>query len=793
MNKSTISFICFLLITINILAQSSLTERTDQPAADRTLKYNAGNVLISYTLSGFSSLLIEDSGIPGINGFGYINEPGKPMLPMRTELVALPLSGIYSFKCTVVDSIVLKGVSIPFSSGPQIINKELNHYVEIEHDARYQSFYPDEIGEIQKVIQFCGHSIAQLRFTPFRYNAPGKELIIYTHVQFQFAFHKEAQYIDQANASERFKRLYPKLVLNRETILEQLTAVTETGSDSTINYIILTTGEFEGAAQRLAGLKEQLGQAVRIIINDNWSAELIKTTVYGIYHSCSPSPQYLLILGDHEFLPGEFHSYMMVGDFATDLYYACMDGPDDYFPDMGMGRISVKTPEQAHHVIDKIEYYEFFPDMDSSFYSTAMFAAYFQDGNYDTYADRRFAQTAEELYQYLLSTQNMDPGRVYYTQFSRDPQYWENSIFSAGEPIPDELKKPAFPWDGWTWDIEDRLNEGCVTGMYIGHGNVGGWANPSFSQNDIRNLQNPGNYPLIFSMACETGVYWDHECFCETFLLEEDKGSIGAVGASSGSFIGHNEALAMGLIDAIWSDPGFIPDFTGSLGIQNPVCSQHGNLSRLGDILIQGMTRMLELWGDPWGHEEYMFQIMHLFGDPALQLRTRVPYQIVAGHDTLIPNGSGYFTISNCNTDSSLATLVSNGKMIGKAITQNGGGIIPYEEFAGDRAILTISKENHRPWIDTISATPTGKGDPVETGTMELQFIIRPNPARNKLIVETGMPGIISLTDIHGKKLLKTSILAKMIINAAEMKNGMYLIHLDTGTKQATRKIIIHH
>ena len=80
---------------------------------------------------------------------------------------------------------------------------------------------------------------------------------------------------------------------------------------------------------------------------------------------------------------------------GTDLYFSTVDGAD-YFPDISLGRISVDTAAQAAKRVSDIISYESDPVLDSSFYHTAALCAYFQHDS-DGYAERRFAQTTEDL------------------------------------------------------------------------------------------------------------------------------------------------------------------------------------------------------------------------------------------------------------------------------------------------------------------------------------------------------------------------------------------------------------
>lgn len=129
---------------------------------------------------------------------------------------------------------------------------------------------------------------------------------------------------------------------------------------------------------------------------------------------------YLLIVGDNADVPGQSSS--LKNTHVTDFYYSCMDGDNDLTPDLQFGRLPVATASEANIVVDKIINYEKNPVSDASFYKTGVNCAYFQDDNYDGYADRRFAQTSEEVRNALL-TEGINVKRIYTTKSGVTPLY----------------------------------------------------------------------------------------------------------------------------------------------------------------------------------------------------------------------------------------------------------------------------------------------------------------------------------------------------------------------------------
>ena len=74
------------------------------------------------------------------------------------------------------------------------------------------------------------------------------------------------------------------------------------------------------------------------------------------------------------------------------------------------------------------------------------------------------------------------------------------------------------------------------------------------------------------------------------------------------------------MFDAIWSNPGLLPNF-GSGGISNPNVNTHSDIYKMGYVLNQGLLRM----GQTWGLSQYTNRIFHYFGDPSMEMYTSSP------------------------------------------------------------------------------------------------------------------------------------------------------------------------
>ncbi|MEA3505752.1 MAG: C25 family cysteine peptidase, partial [Bacteroidota bacterium] len=468
------------------------------------------------------------------------------------------------------------------------------------------------------------------------------------------------------------------------------------------NYILITDDKFYDAAKNLATWKRQLGYSVELISSDSWTAAKVKDTIHTLYQQWTPRPDYFVILGDHDFVPGEIHYSPDDKAFSSDLYFACMNGGSDYFPDMAHGRISVSSPEEAISVVNKIIKYEALPVDDEAFYKNGVNCAQFQDDELDGYATRRFAHTSEDIRDYvLLQEQEYDIQRIYYTNNNITPTNFNNGWYSSGEPIKDELlKSNGFQWNGGQWDIASAINQGKFYVFHRDHGYAGGsgWAHPYFVNSSIDNLSNGNKTPVVFSINCHTGEFKLNECFSEKLLRYENGGAVGVFAASYYSYSGFNDGLSCGFIDAIYPNPGLIPSF-GEGGISYPNITPHEQILTMGNVLNQGLIRM----GETWGLSRYTNELFHYFGDPAMKLWIQKPEEIFANNqDTVFYETQSSIEISDATCVDAIATLVNNNKILDIINLENGAGTLNSSSIIGDKLIITISKEGYKPYIDTI-------------------------------------------------------------------------------------------
>ena len=582
-----------------------------------------------------------------ISGFGHSVVPGEPDVPVRWDSFALP-EGCASFTVSVLESAC---VDVPLrlspARAPQPEGKESPAVV--PDIAPYEGWFPREVVETGEVRVYRGRSVAEVGVYPVRYDWKNGVVRACSKIVYRVTFGEGGLRSAPEGRIAPDDSFLDNTTLNGNVGAagyEMFRSAGDTGSAGK-DYLILSTPEFEEAVRRLADWKRTLGFGVHTRLRGDWTPERIKSAVKEVYRS-APSLYYLLIVGDHDDVPAEDMARTIVNNkgyafdyrYVTDYYYGCVDGEGDVLADLYRGRLPVSTAMEAVTVVDKIIRYERNPVRDAAFYDMGLHCAYFEDcfpdgtdGPGDGIEDKRFTLTSEEVRNYMLS-KGKTVNRVYFaydynyseTDNYPPPTFWNKGEFAWGDSIPVELQRPYFAWDGDSADIVRYIDEGAFYVLYRGHGTDSTWVQPHFTGDNILSLANGDRLPVIFSINCETGSFQEDDCFAEAFLQKRNGGAIAVYAATEKSWPGYNDAMVIGMFDAIWPDPGVDSKLYNFLHMTTSP-SRLWETTRLGEILDQGLRRMEETWGAYRGHiyTQFSKEIFHCFGDPGMRIYTDTP------------------------------------------------------------------------------------------------------------------------------------------------------------------------
>ena len=160
-----------------------------------------------------------------------------------------------------------------------------------------------------------------------------------------------------------------------------------------------------------------------------------------------------------------------------------------------------------------------------------------------------------------------------------------------------------------------------MLGIYNGHGNMSGWSLLDYTiLPEDTDYHNGPLQPLIFSICCKSGFFNFKNAFAYE-LSRRENGAIGVIAGSALTLTPENDIFEMGMIDAIWSDPGLRCD-VGKFPYNDYIHAN--NIKTFGNILNSGNMRLLNQRGNN-ANSQHNLKAYHIFGDPSTQFYSEVP------------------------------------------------------------------------------------------------------------------------------------------------------------------------
>ncbi len=648
----------------------------------RNIWFENENIKVRYTIENayFQSNRIT------IENFGITSTPEKPAIPVREDIFTIPDNKTPIVKITSSSYQTYYDVELAPAQEP--LPDTAGYTPNIKPIRLYSGFYPNDIIQTNPIQHYRDKDVLSIMVYPVQYDHQEKVVRVYSLIEYEISF------LDKSNNASPKKETFAPT----KTSALFSPSLRVASSNETDKILILSTSRYKQAANNLANWKRLLGFRVDVITRNDWTTSTIKQIVQNSYQA-DKSLLFLILLGDHEDLPG-ITKNNFGSTYVTDYYYGCMDDENDVLADIYRGRLSVSSAEEAITVVEKIIQYEKNPPTSPSFYNNGLVCAYFEDDDKDSYADRIFAQTAEEVRTYLDTHIGKNIDRAYYTNTDVYPKYWNNGTYSHGEPIPSDLRKdiaPFFAWNATSNDIITAINSGKFFVLHRDHGSTSGWAEPYFNIDHITQCNNGNKLPIVFSINCLTGNFSAKQCFTETFIRKKNGGCVAIFGASAVSYSGYNDALTIGMFDAIWPNPGLRPQFGYSVNYDN-VLPTPTPTYQLGQILDQGLFRMKETWNER-SLQTYTAEIFHCFGDPSMRIYTEVPQKI---QNVSIYQSNETLRVS-CSTPNVTITFLS--KKNNRQEVHHNTSVASYTLTDDNDISICLSKHNYIPVLQNVTRT----------------------------------------------------------------------------------------
>jgi hypothetical protein len=295
-------------------------------------------------------------------------------------------------------------------------------------------------------------------------------------------------------------------------------------------------------------------------------------------------PRYLLLFGDGSHDPKDRlqnntnfiptfqtgNSNELASSMVIDDYFGFLDESEGYeaqgILDIGIGRLPVKTPQEARAVVDKIEHYLLMtPETSGSWRNSICVLADDEDQN--THLEQAEAICAR------LDTTNtaINVNKIYLDAYKQVPT-------PGGSRYPEVNE-----------DIRKQIEQGALVMDYIGHGGELGWAQEQILNiGDIMKWRNLDRLPAFFTATCEFSRFDDPGITSagELVLLNDSGGGIALFTTTRLAYSMSNFALNDRFYEYFWQkiDGGY---------------PRMGDLVRLSKPPQDNTVRNFVLLGDP--------------------------------------------------------------------------------------------------------------------------------------------------------------------------------------------------
>ncbi len=634
-------------------------------------------------------------------GWAHVPEPGSPMLPARSVLIALPEGQeAMDLVVEVEESLVVAADFVPSPCQPPAILPMVG--IEVPRPAVagpdphvYQSAapYPARLTTPVTTGYLRGTPVASTVLVPFRWKPQQRELVFYPRIRLRVRTKPTAV----APVAPRVTSPVGRRFHDRLLVLLQLDAPSRVPiSRDAYDYVIICARECSTAYAQLADWKTRKG--VRSVVV---TRELIEISYPGLdvqdqIRNCvkdyyeNHGIWCLLLGGDSEYLltrkvwamDCEAGMYPDENEIRADMYFSDMDGTwdadgdgtygettdqVDMYPDVLVGRAPADDVAQAQGLVDKFIEYETTAPADyqdqALFFAEILWSSPYTD-----------AGVGKDMIDSLCFPPSLDPIQKLYESLGNET--------------------PAA--------VIAALNDGRNLANHGGHANstVMGAGTGYIDNSDMDGLSNTSRYTTMYSIGCWAAAL-DKDCIAEHFMQNSSGGGVGFIGNSRYG----------------WGSPGN-PGFGYS-----DLYDQQFWLYALesgGATAGEALARM-KVFFIPFSQQENVYRIhqyqVNLLGEPDLPVWTDLPTVPVVAHPEDLVLGTNV-----CQVAVQAAGLPRGGALV--CLHQDGGEYVRgYTDASGIATLeatiaaatpvdLTVTGHNLRPYSASL---------PVVSGVAHLQ------------------------------------------------------------------------
>jgi hypothetical protein len=460
---------------------------------------------LNITVPGMFSENVVHDGITyqrlSFEAWQTLHEVGMPELPIISEIISLPGDKLVKVKILSSESITLDNMLIyPFQTPSKDVSN--GQYTGFDIDADFyaqDNVFPSVIANTNEPGIWRDVKIAGLYVCPFQYNAASRQLEVMTHIRLRVDFYgtdTEVVLNRSKNIPSYFNEMYHSKIINFGSMGY---TVNNTRDDTDIKYLIITNTNPLASLGPFIDWKNRQGFPVEVRLMETGfnTPQDFKDYILQLYNS--DGLEYVLMVGDaypnggNNGGPDEVPMYWWAPGSEdpsySDAWYTCLDGPDDHYADLAIGRYTYDNLAELELQLQKtLDHYQA-PDASTNWAENTLLVAHKE--NYPS----KYTQCKNEIQNYSYALQT---------------------------PIFTECYGGA---GATNQDIIDYVNaNSCGIFNYRGHGSATEFwqwgATGSFTNNHIQQLTNEDQLFVLFDVCCDNMDIVAHagDCLCESFM-----------------------------------------------------------------------------------------------------------------------------------------------------------------------------------------------------------------------------------------------------------------------------------
>jgi len=619
------------------------------------------------------------------NGYGPSFNIGNPDLPALNRLIEVPVGATVEVNVVSYDEVVFNlpdfDINMQIVPSQESVSKSDNpatiEFIKNESIYETDNWFSNPMARYHDEGIMRGVRLGRLEINPFAYNPVTGELKVYNNLKVEIKFIKgdyaKTEQLKKQYYSPAFNGLFAGLLNYTNSVSKNDVSV----NSIPMHFVMISHRMFESTLAPFIAWKKKQGFIVTVRYTDEpevgRTTASIKNYLQGLYTDASPSapaPAYIALIGDIQQVPS-FNG--TTGLHVTDLYYTTYDGPNDFIPDVHIGRMSAQTTAQLTSIINKTLLYEKFEMADPSYFAKSLTIA-----GYDAeYAPTFGNGSLNYMAHYLNAAHGINPTALYH---------------------PANTQQPA---------VLNALNSGVGIGVYTGHCGWNLWDSPRVDVTHINNLTNNGKYGLLIGNCCFSAKFDENECLGEAVIRAVNKGGVGYIGASNITYwqqdywwiTGYGPILVnpqiknsgIGSFDALFHENGEPAGMRAITGAQMNMAGCLGVNESVNSNI-----------------KKYYWEIYHFLGDPTLMPYIGPMPAMKPNHVATMIAGLTSLAVTNLAPGCYVA-LTDNGKLKAAGFADHTGSItLEFEAFtAPANADLVATTTFYRPYFGNVEIVLT--------------------------------------------------------------------------------------